>query len=417
MKKKFFLLFAISFFFSIFLSCGPKNTNKLKQEDLFSDQSNKEIGDTTLIIKDNIQIEQDSLSTEIYSDSSFIRIEHDFIRGIYLNAYTVSSPYFPVLLDTIQSVGINTVVFDLKNMRGEVFSPEAQNQTLTNDNLISVIDIDSLVFLLHKRNMKAVARLVMFHDRFLAAEDSSLRAKDRNGKYWQENKGGIPSWLDPSNPKVQNQLLGMISKIARHKVDEIQLDYIRFPTQGKIGEAIFNFQAEDSLLYQEDSTYVFRKKSDIIVKFIENAKAICDSHGVTLTADIFAIVAWQRKSDINNTGQDISRMSEILDSIHPMIYSSHFDPDFGFRNNIHNEPYYLVYQVGKLSKKFANRKCRIIPYIQSNPWKVNFKKEYIQAQLQAIKDLKIDGFILWNSTNKYREPLKWLKLFNVSRET
>ena len=146
--------------------------------------------------------------------------------------------------------------------------------------------------------------------------------------------------------------------------------------------------------------------------FVSRAKIICDKYDVTLTADVFAIVSWQRSADINATGQDIKKMTKYLDAIHPMIYSSHFAKDFGFRKNLYNEPYFIVYKGSVLSKKYADINCRVIPYIQSNSWKVNYGYDYIVGQIQAVIDSKSDGYILWNASNRYYQTLRWIREFD-----
>ncbi len=336
----------------------------------------------------------------------------NFTRGIYLTAYTVASKKFYSILDSAEAADINTVVFDLKNMNGTIFFSIPQKDSLTHKKSNPIISISKTTKTLHDRNMKAVARVVMFHDQFFAENDSLLRPHKKDRSAWRENIKRKPSWLDPSNPKVQKDLLAIISEAAKQGVDEIQLDYIRFPTQGKLSEAIFHFQEEDSLFALSDSNYVAREKRDIIKDFLIKAKRICSEYDVILTGDVFAIVAWQRKIDIKNTGQDIKGMTEYLDALHPMIYSSHFFNDFGYRENIPNEPYYIVYKATKLAQKYANINCKVIPYIQSNSWKVNYKPEYIISQIKAVEDTNADGYILWNASNKYYRTLRWIKNFN-----
>ncbi|MCD4796706.1 MAG: putative glycoside hydrolase [Candidatus Cloacimonetes bacterium] len=339
----------------------------------------------------------------------------NFTRGIYLTAYTVASKYFYSILDSAEAAEINTVIFDLKNMNGTIFFSMHQKDSLTHKKSNPIISIPKVTKTLHDRNMKAVARVVMFHDQFFAENDSLLRPQKNDGSAWQESIKKKPSWLDPSNPKVQKDLLTIISEAAKQGVDEIQLDYIRFPTQGKLSEAIFNFQVEDSLFALSDSNYVAREKRDIIKDFLVKAKRICLEYNVTLTGDVFAIVAWQREIDIKNTGQDIKVMTEYLDALHPMIYSSHFFNNFGYREDIPNEPYYIVYKATKLAQKYTNKNCMVIPYIQSNSWKVNYKQEYIISQIKAIENTNANGYILWNASNKYYRTLRWIKKFNNSK--
>lgn len=336
---------------------------------------------------------------------------YKFTRGLYLTAYTVASERFDPILKQAKNSYINTVVFDLKNMNGNIFFDLQNNLFQTQDNIVSIIDLASLVDKLHENNFRAVARIVMFHDQFLAEHFPELRPTSKTDSVWQESQRRVPSWLDPSHPGVQQNLLNIIEEAARLGIDEIQLDYVRFPTQGNLSDAQFRFEAKDRELAARDSNYVYRSKKDIIDVFLKKVRHITWKYDTTLTADIFAIVAWQFDVDIQNTGQNINLMSQNLDALHPMVYSSHFAKNFSYRKNIHNEPFYIVYKCSKLVEDNIKGKCRNIPYIQANPWRVNFKEEYIHAQIAAVQTAGANGFLLWNSSNKYQRVLQWVKSF------
>lgn len=402
MKIKYLLFFLLV----ITISCVEKKDNEIQNE------IEPKITKTDTLEK-FVQPEKQKIKIEQPKQNITKKIKYKkFTKGIYLTAYTINTPKFYTILDSAEAAGINTLIFDLKNMNGHIFFKMPQKGFLRSENIKPIVNIDKVIRAAHERDMRAVARLVMFHDQITAQRDSTLRPNSINGGAWQESKRKKASWLDSSNPQVQSTLLDIIETVAQKGIDEIQLDYVRFPTQGKISEAIFTFQKEDSLKVKNDSTYIFRKKSDIIKNFVSKAKRVCKKYNVTLTADIFAIVSWQRNVDINATGQDIKKMTKNLDAIHPMIYSSHFADDFGFRENLHNEPYYIVYKGSVLSKKYADSECRVIPYIQSNSWKVNYGYDYIAAQIQAAIDSNSDGYILWNASNKYFKTLRWIREFD-----
>ena len=332
---------------------------------------------------------------------------YPFTRGIYLTAYTVHSKKFKPIIEKAKKAGINTVVFDIKNMNGDVFFKGKSRIKYLGKNHKPIVDIKKTVEYLHRNGIRAVARIVMFHDQFLAKNQNELRPKSKTKGFWQESKRK-KAWLDSSNPKVHNYLLNIIDLVVRNGVDEIQLDYIRFPTQGNQKDVYFYYQKKDEEMAKKDSTYIKRRRHDIIVKFLSDVKKMCVKNDVTLGGDVFAITAWQRKIDVRATGQNIKRMTKYLDSIHPMIYPSHFSKNFGFRKNAHNEPYYIVFIGTSLAKKSTAKNCRVIPYIQANSWKANYIPDYIYAQIQAVKDAKAKGYILWNASSKYDKTFDWL---------
>ena len=392
--------------FLITISCTVKKDNEIQ-----NGIESKIIKTDTL--EKQVQPEKQKIIKKQFIQDTAKKVKYKkFTKGIYLTAYTINTPKYYAILDSAEAAGINTLIFDLKNMNGHIFLRMPQTGFLVSENIKPIVDIKKVVNAAHKRNMRAVARVVMFHDQLTAQRDSTLRPENIDGGVWKESKRKKASWLDSSNSQVQNTLLDIIEVIAKKGVDEIQMDYVRFPTQGKISEAIFAFQKEDSLKAKNDSTYILRQKSDIIMDFVSRAKLICDKHDVTLTADVFAIVSWQRSADINATGQDIEKMTKHLDAIHPMIYSSHFAKDFGFRENLYNEPYFIVYKGSVLSKKYADSNCRVIPYIQSNSWKVNYGHSYVTGQIQAVIDSNSDGYILWNASNRYYKTLRWIREFD-----
>ena len=404
MRKILYILISIIILFG----CSQKTKIKEKETQSQKEKAQEIISEkkTEKVIKEEILIE-----TEEKKISHIIKRmpAPKYTKGIYLSAYTVASKRFSTILDSAEASGINTVIFDVKNMHGDILYSTRQKGDLARKNIKPTITINKVTKQLHGRNMRAVARVVMFHDEFVANADSTLQPEYSDGTAWHESERRGPRWLDSSNKKVQKRLLEFIDEIASSNIDEVQMDYIRFPTQGKIGEAIFDFMEEDSLKIQRDSTYIMREKSDIITTFVKQIKGVCDSYGVTLTADIFAIVAWQRKADVQKTGQKIAALSKNTDAIHPMIYSSHFSDNFGFRSDVPNEPYHIVFKSTKLTIDNTSKNCSVVPYIQANSWKVNYGKEFLIAQIQAVKDSGADGYLLWNAAGNYYNALRWIR--------
>ena len=384
--------------------------------------SEPEVGNR--IVEDEVGVEKDSIEEfpemvkeevakiEIINNASEKIKPFKFTEGLYLSAYSVVSSRFPAILDSAQAAGINTIVFDLKNMSGDVFFSVPQKGSYGRERYKTIINIPRVVKTLHDRNMRAVSRIVMFHDQFLASADSTLRPQNVDMTSWKESKRRKASWLDSSNHRVQADLLYLIEQAASGGVDEVQLDYVRFPTGGDLKNAVFQFMQDDFTAAKADSNYVMRAKPDVVEDFVGRAKEICSRYDVTLAADVFAIVAWQNRVDVANTGQDIARMTKHLDMIHPMIYSSHFADDFGYRTDVPNEPYFIMYKGTMLTKKYSDDRCRVVPYIQANRWKVDYSAEYVYAQIEAIKAAGGDGYILWNASCKYNNTLRWIKKYD-----
>ncbi|MCK4957130.1 MAG: hypothetical protein KAS49_05800, partial [Candidatus Cloacimonetes bacterium] len=275
--------------------------------------SEPEVGNR--IVEDEVGVEKDSIEEfpemvkeeaakiEIINNASEKIKPFKFTEGLYLSAYSVVSSRFPAILDSAQAAGINTIVFDLKNMSGDVFFSVPQKGSYGRERYKTIINIPRVVKTLYDRNMRAVSRIVMFHDQFLASADSTLRPQNVDMTSWKESKRRKASWLDSSNHRVQADLLYLIEQAASGGVDEVQLDYVRFPTGGDLKNAVFQFMQDDFTAAKADSNYVMRAKPDVVEDFVGRAKEICSRYDVTLAADVFAIVAWQNRVDVANTGQ------------------------------------------------------------------------------------------------------------------
>ena len=89
-------------------------------------------------------------------------------------------------------------------------------------------------------------------------------------------------------------------------VEEIQLDYVRFPTEGRIEEAVFSFDPD------------VLSKSAVITDFVRRMRAAAlEPTGARLSADIFGVTAWGSRADIETIGQDVDDLLEHLDAVSP----------------------------------------------------------------------------------------------------
>ncbi len=351
----------------------------------------------------------------VSEDKTLVKVRKatpDFTQALYVTAYTVSLKKFDQLLQKAKDSGINTIVFDVKEMQGYVYFPIKEDSTMKYLEQEKLWDIEHIINKIHSYDMLAVARVVQFFNIASARKYPNLLIKHKNGGYWSEKPGKL-TWLDPSQPEVQNDLRALIDKLGKTDVDEIQLDYFRFPTEGNLSNASFYYQRIDYEKAMKDTAYVKREKRHVIAEYLKSLRQICDQNNVRLTADIFAIVAWQRDIDIRNTGQDIALMTPYLSHLHPMIYSSHFARNFNYRSeDIYNKPYGIVKEGLQLTKQKTHPNCSVIPYLQAFDWKVNYTKQYLYDQFKATLDSGCKGYILWNAGNNYDRTLDWVKEWN-----
>jgi len=429
LSKKAFLLLILIIFGGIiyFLIRSNIITNKINREvyekndyieNTFNEAEEVETTNKTEEKKEIIPFKEIVVLNEYITKPNEIKRKTvpDFMQGLYVTAYKTRLKSFDSLLQEAKNSGINTIVFDVKEMKGHVYFSIKDHDQLRYTYSEPLLKIDDIVEKIHSHGFYAVARIVQFFNIETATNHPELQPTHKDGGYWNE-KVNTPSWLDSSNPIVQSELFQIIDIVASSNVDEIQLDYVRFPTEGKLSNAVFYFQGEDTKRSIENEDYQKREKRDIIRDYVRDLRRIVDRHNVKLSADIFAIVAWQRSLDIQNTGQDISYLSPYLHNIHPMIYSSHFSNDFAFpEKDFIKKPYSIVKHCLEQTIKYSHVDCRVIPYLQAFGWRVDYTKEYVFDQLKATVDSESKGYIFWNANSNYDKTLEWVKEWNIARQ-
>ncbi|MBM3266044.1 MAG: polysaccharide deacetylase family protein [Candidatus Sericytochromatia bacterium] len=311
------------------------------------------------------------------------------IRGIYCTSTTASFDRIFKLAKALKAVGGNAVVFDVKDGPIAYLSKDSKVREMSQwDNTIR--DLPKLVEKLHAMGMHVIARQVLFNDPVLAKRrpDLAIRSK-ATGKPWLEN--GKLRWVDPGHPEVQDYNLRLARELAESGVDEIQFDYVRFPAQGNTKDCKYSF----------DDTKT--AKHEIITGFLKRAHDDLRAHKVLLAIDVYGVMAWQKDVDLRVTGQKLDDMAKYVDVICPMVYPSHFYPPFDGYSRPANEPYYFVSQgVERVRRMVGPDGPAIRPWLQAFPYMVsNYNPGYVSRQIQASRDGKGIGWLLWNASNKY----------------
>ncbi|SVD49213.1 uncharacterized protein METZ01_LOCUS402067, partial [marine metagenome] len=179
-----------------------------------------------------------------------------------MTASTAGSSKGLSLADQVIQAGGNAIIFDVKDQPGDLsyMSKVALARTIATGSLAAIDRPAVLVDKLHQRGLHVVARLACFYDVRLATHRPDLVPRSKEGGLWSER--GVPNWVDPSLPEVQQYLLDLAAEAAELGVDEIQLDYVRFPTEGNPSDAVFSF----------DPTQV--AKHEIITEFVRRVRLV-----------------------------------------------------------------------------------------------------------------------------------------------
>ncbi len=311
--------------------------------------------------------------------------------GIYLTGYYAVSDEGNRLAKQMQQRGGQMLVFDVKEIDGKVFYPSEVPMVAETgaDSHILIPDLENYVRYWHDQGIYLAARIVIFKDINLAKNRPDLAIQHVNGGPWSNREGVV--WVDPSNEETQEYILALTEELAQSGVDEIQFDYIRFPTLGSVDAAKYNFD--------ESTTEKYEVIRDFIVK-VHDRLAPYESK---LSLDVYGVIAWNDGYDARSTGQRMECLGPYIDVVYPMVYPSHFGPGFAGYDKPGDHPYYFVDESIRLFQQLlVATDTEIRPWIQAFAWGVSdYGQWYIDEQVRATNDRGLKGYALWNAANRY----------------
>jgi hypothetical protein len=309
------------------------------------------------------------------------------VKGAYMTSYAAGdSGWMTKMLDLADTTEINAFVIDVKDDRGWV-TYEADVALAKELGLIEkrIRDIDALIAVLAEHDIIPIARVVCFKDSKLAVERPELAVRSKKGGKWADWKG--LNYVNPYSHEVWEYVVQVAEDAARHGFREIQFDYVRFPSDGPISEAVYPGE--------------YCSKEDAIAGFLGYARERLEKMGVWVSADVFGLTV-HTETD-GGIGQQIEKVARNVDIVCPMVYPSHYDSGSYGISNPNASPYETVTAAMKdTTKRLAGTGAMGRPWLQDFSLNgVEYGVERVKAQIKAAEEQGFSEWILWDPSLKY----------------
>ena len=331
-------------------------------------------------------VDHDRFETEVGPVTEMnVHLERFRVKGIYMPlGILVSEQKVQELIDLVHRTELNAIVVDVKNDRGWLAYPsELAVAQQSGAYRSQVMDISRFLALCRAKDIYVVARVVVFKDSALATSFPEWSVRTETGKVWTDAEGS--SWGDPFREEVQDYNIAVAREIAILGFDELQLDYLRFPSDGSVHEC----------RYQQEST--LQSRCEAMESFCARLRHELQPYAALLSADLFGLTVWVAPGEDMGIGQRVIDIAPSIDYISPMLYPATFtEGNLGYDDPA-SHPYDVVRR--SCTQLAARTKTRIRPWLQHYRYSV----EQMRLQKAAAEDAGTAGWMFWNAAGKYDE--------------
>jgi hypothetical protein len=351
-------------------------------------------------------------------------------EGLYLPVnQAMESRTLNPFLKLIGERNLDMVVIDMKDDYGRLRFTPLNDDIARRGRVFRPLDIDAFLAEMKGRGIYTIARIVVFKDPVLAGREGgkyavwdSLAGKAWTGYYdtrrrkttareQEEEKKNSPGieilpdadpayellrtyyderWVDPYSEEVWDYIADIAVELCRRGFDEIQFDYIRFPTDGiNLRNALYRWQ--DRGMDMESA----------IVSFLRHIRSRLDA---PISIDISGANGWYRTGA--RTGQEVELLSRYVDVICPMYYPSHFEQGFLAQNPPELRPYRIYYQGVLRTAHIGRGRIIVRPYVQAFYLNVSYDRRYygpgyVRRQVEGVRGAGTGGLTYWNNSGRY----------------
>ena len=306
------------------------------------------------------------------------------IRGVHVTMMLASLEGKLAEYANLTNEGLNTIELDVKDENGTVAfsSPEAPlaDQVRAADNYYNPARVAKQ---LHAQGIYLIGRIAVFEDPVLSARRPDLAIQRSDGSTWLDYRG--LGWSNEYSKTVWDYNVSIAKAAAKAGFDEIQFDYVRFPSDGPIESAVWPGKVNES-------------QSTTIAHFLKYASSQLKPLGVRVSADVFGLAATNELG----VGQSPKQMARYVDALSPMVYPSHFGAgQFGLPDPQATPGMTVGYALSDFNTAIRGSKAELVPWIQDFSMGHDFTLSDIQDEILAVRDSGARGFLIWNASGDY----------------
>jgi hypothetical protein len=302
-----------------------------------------------------------------------VEIEPFIARAVHIDGPSMRDS-FQDFVDMAMETELNALMIDLKDEHGLVWYDTEISTAHEVGAAQDGFDLEATVARAAELDLYVIGRIVLFNDPVAAVQRPEMAVWDSALNAPYEARGQY--FLDPTDPDARRYGLDLAVEACRAGVDEIQFDYVRYP-DARRDSATF-----DGGVSPETRVSTI---SSLLTEAVETLRPM----GCAVAADIFGYLT--TATDDGGIGQQWEDVAAIVDVVSPMLYPSHFHPEFyGFSSN--------EFPGRVVDRALADGMERLPREVVVRPWLQDFgyDSEQVREQITTAEKYGL-GWMLWNA--------------------
>ena len=305
------------------------------------------------------------------------------LRGVYVPYPRLRAARPRGLVRWVRRIGADAVILDMKDDRGRV---------TFRDDLAGaeggphgeVERMGEIVGALRAAGIYVIGRVVCFKDNQLFRAEPGAALRDRRtGRVWRD-RGGL-AWSDPHSLAAHAHIARVAAAAAELGVDEVQLDYVRFPVEPSARFAHYPNRVGDP------------ERHEVIAALLARVDDALDR---PLSIDVFGLTAYN-PGDPDGLGQSLEHLAPYIDAISPMLYLANWPARYYERPRPSRTHSLVEGAVARIRERLGDD-IAVRPLLQGFRWRAkNYGVSFIHNQIDAAVGGGAAGYLFWNQNGVY----------------
>src|SRR3989338_4341247 len=318
----------------------------------------------------------------------------------------------------VEQTELNALVIDIKDFSGMVSVDFGDPRFVVNSKGCTIPDVKEYIAELHKKNIYVIGRVTVMQDSVYTKSHPDAAVKRRSdGGIWKDKKG--LAFVDPGASEYWQYMVDIGKASYALGFDEVNYDYVRYPSDGDMSNAKFTRTGSTTKAVMMDRFFSYLGKAMRVA-------------GVPSSVDLFGMTT--TNTDDLGIGQVLESALRNFDYVAPMVYPSHYPPNFNGWKNPNLVPYEIIQFVMSRAVTRANAleqkesgwvapvvgsttpiasttptkfvpqgiyANRLRPWIQDFDYGKVYTEADVRAQKRATYDAGLTSWMSWDPSNKY----------------